>query len=212
MEEKTVRWITLGIILLVFITHLQDIKTFFLAVFSPTEQVITPTLNTQNKRYEAYVTSSYYNYDTKNTYTYYFRLQGINYNILNESYCYLFTDDVRWIGAYGAYYTWTIRNMTLKAPLENGVCDFINKGILVNPDTSYYIYAEYNPSTGRTTETTYTCLQVSCFDKAKVEGQRISGMLTIPVKAIPPPQPPSNWLLQIFQAITSFFKRLFSLA
>jgi hypothetical protein len=178
--------ITLGIVIAVGLLRKYTGIPFFL-IFSPIPQEVQVYLNVKNLTYEADVTLSTYNYATGNTYTYYFVLKNFDSKLLNETACYLYVPRVDFKGQYGVYWAWSIYNMTLKAPLINNICDFWNNGILINPGTAVYKYIEYSPSTGRTTETTYSCSQLGktfCLDKAKVDGSRISGKLVLYMKQL----------------------------
>jgi len=183
MEKRLGYLIFAGMLLLILFFWKQDGLPFY-AILASRQVDVNMALNIKNMSYESRVTLSYYDPVTRNTYVNFFVLRNIDTKLLKEYACYLYVDEVRFKGAYGVYYTWKIRNVTLKAPLKGNVCDFFSEGVIANPETSYYIFIEYSPASGITREYTYTCKDVKCKDKMIAEGDRVEGLLVLYLRDI----------------------------
>lgn len=200
MEKKDLI-VLLGIIGIAILLTANGKYNFF-AVYSPKLTTVTMELNFKNYQYQKRVTFIKYIPDTSyppcggDLQPYKFKIKGIDPSLLEDNKCYLKLDIVTSQPCVGRDWIWEIKNVTLVAPYENGICDFYNKGRILNPETSYYHYLR-TPNFGEKTEYTKTCDKFSykrfCLDKILLSSKGVTGILYFKIKKeAPQPQPPSR--------------------
>lgn len=184
MRIKTSTLITVSLVLITVALCCHMSGNRFFSVLTP--NTIPVKMKIVGNKYQAKVNFIDFKADEwcgGDLYPHTFKVLGVKEEYLEDDYCYLKLDEVHSQPCYGRTWSWTIKNVILKTPLKNGVCDFFNEGTIANPETSVYKYTSYNGATGRTEVYISNCAKFgNCLDYIKYSSAGAKGLLYLKIK------------------------------